>query len=185
MAFRDIRPYSSARGDHTRILHFRMGALTTDSAEDTSWLEGNIMLLSNTVGDIDAHIDGTLAPDGGLAYLAAAGSADLILKNGGTSGAATHDIMVPVYDFTQGDEFTTANISAGDDTQLDLDSATVLIGTTADLWVDDSVATMVGHLHGLDNAGDYFVITRKLDANGRNSLITGETTVEIVFKRAA
>jgi hypothetical protein len=37
---------------------------------------------------------------------------------------------------------------------------------------------------GLDVNGDYFTITRKLDALGRDSLISGDTTVKVVFRKA-
>jgi hypothetical protein len=181
MAARDIMPFTAATA--RPALSFRMGALTTDSTEDTSWNIGEVLILDAAVGDINEHPDGTLAPDGGLAYLAAAGSAELIALAGATSGAATHAIEVPCWDVTGGEEFVCTNVYSGDDTELALTvAAGVIPGITADFWTDDSAAA---HKHGLNIAGDYFVITRMLDADNRNFLISGAACVKVVFKRAA
>jgi hypothetical protein len=178
MAAYDIMPFTAAVS--RPVLTFRMGALTTDGAEDTSWNVGEVLRVEAAVGDINEHTDGAADPSDGTYYLAAAGSAELILANGGTSGADTHDIYVPVYDMTQGDEFVTANVVSGDDTQLALTvAAGVVVGVTGDLWTDDAAAA---HVHNLDIGGNFFVITRRLDALGRDADISGAACTRVVFK---
>jgi len=183
MARRDIWPYASEHSGHDRLLHARMGALTTDSGAYTSWLEGEIVVVNAAVGDLDyalAGAGGAVDPVGGLHGIAAASSQNLIAMHGEASGAATHDIMVPYFDFYHGQEFVTGNVYNGGDAELDLDGGAVLVGVTADLWVDDAVAA---HNHGLDIAGNYFTIIRRLDALGRDSDISGDTTTSVVFRR--
>ena len=187
MGFRDIRPYASHEGSHIRPVHFKMANGTTaeedtTAAQDTTWLEGDILALgTNTVSK---HPAAAADPSTGDFFLAAAGSRDLIVKNGSSSGAADHPIMVPTIPFTQGSRFTTANVYNNSNTLLDLDAA-VDVGMTAGLWVDDTVTNAAGHVHGIDINGSYFRITAKLDADGRNSLITGQPTVEVIFERNA
>lgn len=183
MARHDIMPYSSPLGGTTEIVNFSIGIGTSSATEDTSWRAGNIVILDAAVGDVNPATDGTLEPGPGLHYLALVDSASIIAHYGLTDPVAAGEFaMVPCVPLTKGQEFTTAFISSGDDTQLGLDTATVLIGATADLWVDDSVATVDGHIHGLDIAGNFFMITRKLDALGRDSLISGAATTKLVFR---
>lgn len=190
MGFRDIWPFFSEHGGHDRAHGYRMGALTTDDTQDTSWEQGYWLAVDAAVGDINEVVDGAVDPAGGLHYIAAASSAALIKTNGGTSAAATHDIIVPVFDVYGGAEFWTRNITDTDDTQIGPISGGgsgamtgVLIGVTADGWVDDTTATMIGHAHGIDINGDFFVITRLLDVNNRDSWLTGAVVDKIVFRR--
>ena len=122
-------------------------------------------------------------------YVAAASSAGLIQSRGGTDGAATHAIRVPVYDIYSGMEFKTRNVFNGGDTNLgpvsgggDGTMTGIVVGTTYNVWVDDSTATMVGHVHGLDLAGDFFEITRLIDDLGEDTYISGNTVDWIVFR---
>jgi len=188
MAARDIMPFVSQQGGHTRMLAFQMGAGTTATGEDSAWREGNILLVDAAVGDINPHIDGTLDPSTGLVYIAAGSSEGLISNAVGPrnvtnpTAAQISDIMVPVWAFDVGVEFVTSNVYTASDTELDLDSG-FLIGSTADLWVDDAVTTVDGHNHGLNTAGTGFIITRKLDSQGRDSLVSGAATTRVCFMR--
>ena len=186
----DIRPFASEHGGHDKLVYFRMGNLTTKtSGEDTSWERGYWML------DVVADADMNVATDGDdpaaepNIYVAAASSAGLIQTRGGTDGAATHAIRVPCYDVYSGMEFKTRNVFSGTDTNLgpisgggDGTMSSVVVGADADIWVDDSTATMVGHVHGLDIAGDFFDITRILDDLGEDTYISGRTADWIVFR---
>lgn len=190
MGFRDIWPFFSEHGGHDRVHSYRMGALVTNDTEDTSWSQGYWLVIDAAVGDINMEVDGAVDPAGGLHYIAAASSADLITANGGTSGAATHDIYVPVYDVYGGAEFWTRNVTDTNDTQIGPISGGgsgamtgVLVGVTADGWVDDTTATMIGHEHGIDINGDFFVITRLLDVNNNDTWLTGAVADKIVFRR--
>lgn len=189
MAARDIMPFISERGGHNRVIAIRMGGGTTTATEDTSWLEGEVVEIDAAAGDLNASgtgAGGAEDPAGGLHYIAAASSESLINKFQATSGAATHNIMVPVYDLYDGGEFVTRNVYNNSDTNIgpagDGTMTGVLVGVTCDLWVDDSAAA---HDHGLDINGDYFIITRILDANGEDTAVSGGTADKVVFKRAA
>ena len=182
MARHDIMPYLSEHGGHRRTVSFQVGGGTTDTGEDTSWRAGNVVRVDAAVGDVNPHVDGAADPADGTYYIAAADSQGLISLNGGTSGGATHLFEVPCYDLADGQEFVTANVYNNSDTELDLDTG-FQVGDTADLWVDDATATLDGHNHGIDINGDFFTITRKLDALGRNSDISGDTTTRITFRR--
>lgn len=187
MAQDDIRPVVDAHGGHKLMRHFRMGALTTDATEDTSWERGEILLLDAAVGDINpagTGAGGAEDPSGGLHYIAAAGSSELIAHNNGTSGAATHDISVPVYDVNNGGEFKTQNVYSNSDTNLGPGGngamTGVLIGVTCDFWVDDSATA---HIHGIDINGDYFTITRIVDSEGRDTWLTGNDPAWVYFAK--
>ena len=184
MAARDIMPFVSEHGGTSRIVSYRMGALTTNDTEDTSWLEGEVLVVNAAVGDIDAEIDGAADPAGGLHAIAAGSSQGLISVNNGTSGATTHAITVPCYDIYDGGEFVTRNVYNNSDTNIGPNGSGamtgVLVGVTADFWVDDSATA---HEHGLDINGDFFVITRILDANNKDTYLSGGTADKVVFKR--
>ncbi len=186
MSARDIWPFApngDAKGPAVR--HFQMGAGTTDSGEDTGFLEGNWMVLDTAVGDINPLVDGADAPGPGDIFVSAASSRALkaisLVRDGNATGIAR--IMVPCYDVTDGSEFVTRLAYNNNDTELDLDSG-FQIGDTFGCWVDDAVTTLVGHNHGIDLNGSGFIVTRKLDAQGRDSIISGAATTQVVFKYA-
>jgi hypothetical protein len=165
-----------------------MDAAATNDTEDTSWVEGEVLVVDATVGDIGPETDGAIDPAGGLHYIAAAGSADLIQQYNATSGSPAN-VRVPVFDFYGGGEFMTQNVTDTDDTQLGPAAGPaggsgamtgVLVGVTADLWCDDSAAL---HHFSLDINGDFFVITKILDVNNEDILISGGTADKIIFRR--
>jgi len=129
-------------------------------------------------GEIEAAYDGAVDPALATVYISAAGSAGLIQAEGGTSGAAAHDITVPVYDPRDGSEYVTANVYNNSDVELTVGDLTV--GTTCGFWVDDGAAA---HNHGLDTNGTGVEITRILDALGRDAAISGATATRVVFRR--
>ena len=188
----DIMPFVSEHGGHDKINYFQMGDVTTSTVEDTSWERG--YWLQYIVGDpgVDALVDGTDDPASitNQIVVSAASSAGLIQTRGGTSGAATHAIRVPCYDVYSGMEFRTRNVFAsGSDTNVgplagagDGTMTNVVVGATADVWVDDTTATMVGHVHGLDLAGNFFEITRILDTSGEDTFISSGTADWVVFR---
>ena len=186
----DIRPFASEHGGHDLLRYFRMGTNVTDTGENSSWERGywmlNIIASAHTLPFTGNDVDD---PAGRDIYVAAASSAGLIQSRGGTSGAATHAIRVPVYDIYSGAEFKTRNVFNNTDTNLgpisgggDGTMTGVVVGATADIYVDDSTATMVGHVHGIDINGDWFEITRLLDDLGEDTFISGNTVDWIVFR---
>ena len=178
-------PFSSPLGGHSEIVHFTIGIGTSSTTEDTSWRAGNIVILDNAVGDINPATNGTLEPGPGDHYLALADSAAIILMHGLTDPVAAAEFaMVPCIALTQGQEFQTSNVYDNNDTDVDLDTG-FQIGDTADLWVDDVTATLDGHSTGLDINGNFFTIVRKLDALGRDSLVSGAATTRVTFRSVA
>jgi hypothetical protein len=184
MPAQDIMPFRSEHGGVPPLYYFRMGALTTDTTEDTSWEVGYILTLDPSAGDINAEVDGAVAPSKKTTFIAAASSADLIQLHNGTSGAATHNIYVPCYSLADGTEFITRWAYNNSDTELAITAAGgIYQGVTGDLWVDDGTATMVGHRHGFDINGDGCIVTRVLDEQGRDSAEVGAGTgYWLVFK---
>ena len=190
----DIMPFTSEHGGLDRILYFRMGASTTNTGENDSWERGYWMIYNQGAADIDAANTDQEDPASitNPIYVSAASSAGLIQTRGGTSGAATHAIRVPVYDIYSGMEFRTRHVFSNSDTDLGPVSGggngtmtSVVVGATADVYIDDSTATMVGHVHGLDITGNWFEITRILDATGEDTFISGATADWIVFRSQA
>jgi len=163
---------------------------TATSGQDTAWERGYWMVFTSSAGTVTPAVD----PDdpasvGTSIYLAAASSAGLIQSRGGTDGAATHSIRVPCYDIYSGAEFRTRHVFSGGDTDIgpisgggDGTMGSVTVGATANPYVDDSTGTMIGHVHGIDIAGDWFEITRLIDDLGEDTFISGRTVDWIVFR---
>lgn len=184
MPAQDIMPFAGSSHGQPRVHSFRMGGGTTDTTENTSWEVGYILTLDGAAGDINPEIDGAVVPVLGSTFIAGASSANLIQLFNATSGAATHGLLVPTWEVNDGTEFETLNIVSGNDTQLaPTPGNSVFVGATADLWVDDVVTTMVGHIHGLDLGGDGLVITRITDNQGNDvGLEQTGTPTRMVFK---
>ena len=186
MPARDIMPFVTLTGKHPALHYFRMGALTTgDTTENTGWETGYLMVLAPGTGDIDCFAgNDVLAPSAAINFIAAAGSNELLQLHNGTSGAATHDIYVPVYSLSDGQEFITRNVVNGNDTALTpIEGNGVFLGVTCDFRADDAVATKAGHIHAIDLSGDGMIITRILDDQGRDSHLPGAgTPTQVVFK---
>jgi len=186
----DIRPYDLESGRH-RIRHYPAdptvsGATGTLAAQDTSFLEGNVLSVAVATQDILAAPDGAYDAATGLHLISCVSSQGLITHHNLADPVAADNVMVPVYDPTSGAMFVTGNVFNGADNIVDMDGANCLIGDSCGWWVDDQVATAIGHIHGIDtDAAGYFTIIRKLDALGRDSLISGQASVAVVFSRAA
>ena len=174
MARFDIMPADAALGGHNRVSHIRMGALTTNRTADTSWREGEVMLLNVSAGDIDVIPDGTENITINH-YIAAAASEDLIAYHNGTSGAATHDIMVPCYPLLGPDAgtFITQYVVTGSDTQLtSTQKDAILVGDTVGLWRDNTATGITRNgengRFAVDTGATGLRVLAKLDANGRD-----------------
>lgn len=182
-------PAVSQHGGHARVLHYQMGAGTTATGATTAWRVGNVLAVDAAANDINLHANGTLAPDIGAAFIAAVSSEDLQNLAVGPGNVASITagqiarIMVPVYPFDPGTEFLFVRAYNNNDTELDLDTG-FQIGDTGDLWADDATTTSIDTVDfGLDINGDGLTVTRKLDADGRDSLVTGNATVAFLAAR--
>lgn len=174
MATQDIMPYDSHMGGHTRVHHFRMGAATTSATADTSWRQGEVLLQNVAAGDIDVIADGTENVTTNH-YIAAAGSADLLQTHGATSGAATHDILVPVYPLTGpfASTFITRFVVTGSDVLLtSAEKDAILVGDTVGLWRDNTATGVTNNgengRFAVDTGATGLKLLRKLDANGND-----------------
>jgi hypothetical protein len=150
-----------------------MGALSTSTAANTSWREGEIGLLAAATGDIDVIADGAESVTTNH-YIFATSSEGEIQKGNLTSGAATHDWLVPVYPLTGPDagEFVTENVVTNSDVLLTAAQIAALFpGDTCGLWRDNT-AGGVGAENGVfaldTNAAGGLKIVRILDSLGRD-----------------
>ncbi len=191
MATHDIMPWSSPRGGHDRVLTFRMGALSTDITTNTSFRAGEPMLQAVGTGDIDVIADGALNP-GTNHYVAAASSQQLISLNGGTSGAATHNIEVPVWAFFGPDAgyFVTQYVVTGSDVQLTTaQKDAIFVGDTVGLNRDNTATGVANNgengRFSVDTGGTGLKLINKLDDRGRQSDISGQPTVFFVVTHDA
>ena len=80
MARFDIMPLSSAHGGHVEVLSFSIGIGATATGATTAFRQGNPVLLDANVGDINLHANGTVAPDNGLLFIAAADSSGTVTE---------------------------------------------------------------------------------------------------------
>lgn len=188
MARDDIKPVASSvgGGSHAHVETFGMNVGTTQDTEDTSWLRGNWLLVDGSVGDIGPEIDGAILSSAGLIYVAASDSAATIqLWNTATTVATATGVgMQPTYDPSAGGTFSTTLVVTNNDTAITLGTGAARVGATADGWVDDSTATLVGHNHGLDTNVAWYTITRIIDANGIDWYIdTAGTLQDAHFRR--
>jgi len=184
MARWDVRPFTSPLGGTTEAYSFPIADDTTSAGEDSAWLAGNWCVL-NADGYLDPFVDGTADPGPGTKFISLTDSAGIIqMNNLGDPVVAGTQALAPCLPTSTGQEFITANIFSGDDTLISPDTG-VDIGDTADIWVSDAVATLVGHVHGIDIAGNFFTITRKLDALGRDADISGQAATHVVFRQLA
>lgn len=192
MGQRDIMPLTSVLGGHTRTVGLPVGANTTKSTANTSWLEGEPVTITAASGDIDCSADGALDPTSGLIYIAAGSSEGMITKFAGLAGT-TGDAdgqLCPCYVIDGETEFVTRNVFNNSDTNIGPAGSgamtNVTIGATCDLWRDNtSPGTVSGDVNGdmgFDINGDGMVITKILDANGRPTSVTSDTAHWVVAK---
>lgn len=183
MAALDVMPFEAGENKPT-ARSFRIGALTTNDTEDSSWLVGNWMVFNAGADDIDALTDGTDDPVSGNIFVSTTSSRGEIQSKGLTSGAATHAARTTVLQVTKGAQFITKNAFNGDDTNIGpAGTNTIGVGDTGDVWVSDATSTLAGHIHGLDTSADYFTVTRVLDANKEDTYVSGATAAWLVFER--
>lgn len=192
MATHDIMPHTSPLGQVNRVVTARMGALTTNRTADTSWRTGEVLIINTAVGDVDVIADG-IEDILTTHYIAAAGSEDLIQANNGTSGAATHNITVPMYPLTgpnAGYFITRFAVTSSDTllTQAQMDA--ILVGDTVGLWRDNVATGVAGSgengRFSVNTAGTGLKLVQKLDTLGRDSDQTGSgTTFFVVTTNAA
>lgn len=186
MARFDIMPVTDPLGGHARVATARLGALSTVNTADTSFREGEVLLVDTAVGDVNVIADGieNITTDH---YIAAVSSEGIITFHGFTSGAATHDAVVQMYPLTGADApyFITQYAVTSTDTQLTTaQKDAILVGDTVGLWRDN---TATGDTNNGENgrfsvntAGTGLKLVRKLDADFRDADISGAGTVYFV-----
>jgi hypothetical protein len=186
MARYDIRPSDAPHGGHNRVLHFTVGASSTFNTADTSWREGEVLLQDVAAGDINVIADGVEAVTTNH-YIAAASSQATLELAGVASGSATPRVTVPVYPLTGPDAgtFITANVVTGSDTLLtSAQKDAILVGDTVGLWRDNTATGAVNDgengTFAVDTGSTGLKLLRKLDANGRDTDVSGQTCVFFV-----
>ena len=188
----DIMPRSAAEGGHEKERTYRMGGGTTSGAANTSWQRGEVLILDPAAGDVNTAPDGASDPTSAanIPIIAAASSAGLIETEGGTSGAASHRIMTPCYDFDSAQAYVTRNVFNGNDTNIGPGGSNamtgVFVGVTCGLWRDNTATGQpdgVNGTFGIDIGGSGFKVSRILDSLGRDTATSGQPADLVEFER--
>lgn len=190
MSRRDIWPFNNRLNSDAYA--FPVGAGTSKNTVNTSWREGEVLIITAASSDVDVAPAGTIDPAAGLAYLAKEPSEGMIVKAGGlaaTTGTADGDLTT-VYGFESGLEWSTRNVFSGSDTNIGPAGSGALTGCTigadCDLYraiTGTVTGAGVNGDFGIDLGGDYFTITRLLNSLGQDVSEFGGTVDRIVFAR--
>jgi hypothetical protein len=192
MGARDIMPFVSHAGAHHRIVSLPVGDDTSANTADTSWREGELVVLLTASNGIDVEGDGSTTPDAdGLTYVAA-GSSEGILRTvtGGTTTGDADQRMCPCYQIDLDTEFVTRNAFNNSDTNIGPAGSgamtNVVVGASCGFWRDNTnpgpVSGDVNGDFGIDINTNGLVITRILDDQGDDIGVSGRTADKIVFK---
>jgi hypothetical protein len=177
MATQDIMPFNSPHGGHDRIVTARLGALSTINTTNTSFREGEPLLLDVAAGDVNVIADG----DSNVTtnhYIAAVSSQGVIETHNLTSGAATHDALVQMYPMTGADApyFISQYVVTGAASDVLLTSAqkdAILVGDTLGIHRDNTATGITNNGENgrmsFDTNGTGLKLVRKLDANLRDT----------------
>lgn len=186
MSKRDIRPFDSHQGGHTRVYIYLVGGSSTYNTADTSWREGEVLLVDVAAGDINVIADGTENVTTNH-YIAAESSEGILTMAGVASGTALPRVMTACYPLTGPDAgtFITRNVVTGSDTLLtSAQKDAILVGDTVGLWRDNTATGVVNDgengTFAVDTGATGLKLLRKLDANGRDCDISGQTCVYFV-----
>ena len=191
MGARDIMPYISSLGGHHRVISLPVGDDTSVNTADTSWREGELVVLATGSDGIDVEGDGATTPDAdGLSYIAAASSEGLFrtLVGDNTTTGAIDQRMCPCYQVDLDTEFVTRNVFNNSDTNIGPNGTNTgyEVGTSCGFWRDNTnPGTVSGDVNGdfgIDINTNGLVITRILDAQGDDIGVSGGTADKVVFK---
>jgi len=186
MATHDIMPYESPLGGHDAIVT----ASTTDAATrivtNTSFREGEMLLLDVATGCVAVIPDGIEAVTTNH-YIAACSSEGLLELNNIADATTPCNLTVAMYPLTgpNAGSFVTKYICTTTDTQLTAaERLLIMVGDTVGLHRDNT-ATGVAHngengRFGINTASTGLKITKKLDALGRDADISGEAVAAFV-----
>ena len=184
MAIHDIMPWTAAEGGHEIIVTAQMEDAATIDTADTSWLQGEVLLLDPTTGNVQVIADG-IENVTAFHYIAAAGSGGLITHNNLVEGATPMNVMVPMYPLLGPSSgfFYTENVVTSSDTQLTAaQKAAIFVGDTVGLWRDNTaVAGGPNGTFSVNTAGTGLQVFKKLDAQGRDSDISGAACLAFVI----
>ena len=188
MSRMDIWPFTNRLNSDAYGFAGASGA--TKNTVSTSWKPGEVGTISG--GTFQVSAAGTIDPSTGLIYLAKTSSEGAIVKAGGLAATALGAASKPepVYAFESGVEFVTRNAFSGSDTNIGPAGSGAMTGVTVgadcDLYraVTGTVTgSGVNGDFGIDVAGDWFTITRLLNAQGQDTSEFGGTVNFIVFAR--
>lgn len=168
------------------IVHFAVGDASTYNTADTSWREGEVLLQNVAAGDIDVIADGTENITTNH-YIAAESSQHVLELRGLASGGATPRAMVACYPLTgpHAGNFITSNVVTGSDTLLtSAQKDAILVGDTVGLWRDNTATGVTNNgengTFAVDTGATGLKLLRKLDAQGRDTVMSGQTCVYFV-----
>ncbi len=187
MAKHDIMPFNSPHGGTTRVSYLRINDATSSRTANTSHRQGEVLVpVTGDCGIVIAN-DGTVFT-AEFNVVAASDTEGEIQMGNLTDVTGTNDNwMVPVWRFEMGQEWITQNLFSGTDTAVV--PTTEHIGDYANFWRNNAATGVTANgengTMGLDlgtQTGTPFLITRVLDSNKRDILISGNTGVFVVFR---
>lgn len=181
MAAFDVMPVTSEHGGHSRVETF-------SSAATPTYRPGEWVLISatGTIQEQGEVLGGStynpqlnrIAADDGLNDIARLNDPRFVdPPNTGR--------MDSCYVLLADTEFKTRNVFDGDNTNVGpagaFDATLVIVGDTCGMHVT-TVPTGTAAIHGIDVSAAGLVITRLLDAQGRDSALTGAAVDEVHFR---
>lgn len=179
MARFDIMPFTAHQGGHNMVLPFPVGDASTFNTANTSWREGEVLLLDAAAGDINVIADGIENVLIGH-YIAAESSQFALESRGIASAAATPAATVSCYPIVgrEAGAFITTNAVTSSDTLLtSAQMDAILIGDTVGLWRDNTATGVANDgengTFAVNTAGTGLQLLRKLDADGRDVHMVG------------
>ena len=181
MAAFDVMPVTSEHGGHSRVEAFARAA--TPTYRPGEWV---LVSATGTIQEQGQDLNGAtynpqlnrIAADDGLINPARIGDTRYVDPPNTAKLDSCYALLSDV-------EFKTRNVFDGDDTNIGpagtFSAALVIVGSTCGMHVT-AAPTGVLALHGIDVGAAGLVITRLLDALGRDSALTGDAVDQVHFR---
>lgn len=168
MATRDVMPLTSSQGGHNRIRSFERESSATYLVGEWVDLTGSPGVINELAGsapgfDPDTHF---------IAAESATVRVDRVGDDRYTDGPNVAKLDA-VYVIDKDTEFVTLNAFSGSDSAVLV--STAVVGGNCGPRVTS------GGVHGVDIGDAGFAIVRLLDANGKDSALSGQTATQLVF----
>lgn len=184
MAKQSIIAFSSPHGGVSRVEPYKIAGSTSYSTAETSWVEGEVVILqlgAGVIGAAQAVIDdGPENHNPIIHFIAATSSEGEMSMRNIASAAATINALGRFIPVRGEQEFMTRNVHNNADA---ITVPTIAdVGNTCGWWRDNTTSFGINGRFGIDTNGTGLIITRVLDANYDDIGQTGNAGVFAVFK---